>query len=175
MYNFVMSLKNNGKALFLDRDGVINEDFGYVYESSKFVFKRGIFKALRGFMKAGYIIVVITNQSGIGRGYYSSEQFFALCDFMCEKFKTHGVKIAKIYHCPHAPEAQCKCRKPNGLMIKKAAEELNISVAKSVMIGDKQSDIEAGLNAGVGLNFKLGNEFKSVLEVYEKLKEQGKL
>ena len=105
------------KALFLDRDGVINEDAGYVYRREDFVFKEGIFAALREFTKAGYALVVVTNQSGIGRGYYTLEQFDELCKFMLGEFEKEGVKIEKIYFCPHAPEALCLCRKPEPGML----------------------------------------------------------
>lgn len=160
------------KALFLDRDGVINEDFGYVFEIENFIFKKGIFKALRGFMKLGYIIVVVTNQSGIGRGYYTQEQFLDLSEFMLRKFQSRGIKIAKIYFCPHAPEQKCSCRKPSGEMLQKAALELKIDLKSSIMIGDKKSDVEAGLNAGVGRNFMLGERFKSVLEIFKNLENE---
>ena len=163
------------KALFLDRDGVINEDAGYVYRREDFVFKEGIFVALREFAKAGYALVVVTNQSGIGRGYYTLEQFDELCRFMLSEFEKEGVKIEKIYFCPHAPEALCGCRKPEPGMLIKAANELNIDLARSIMIGDKDSDVQAGQNAGVGVNLKLGDRLKSVAEALEFLKKEGKI
>ena len=163
------------KALFLDRDGVINEDAGYVYRREDFVFKDGIFEALRGFAQAGYALVVVTNQSGIGRGYYTLEQFDELCEFMLSEFEKEGVKIEKIYFCPHAPEADCLCRKPEPGMLLKAANELNIDLARSIMIGDKDSDVQAGQSAGVGVNLKLGDRLKSVAEALEFLKKEGKI
>ena len=163
------------KALFLDRDGVINEDAGYVYRREDFVFKDGIFAALRGFAKAGYALVVVTNQSGIGRGYYTLEQFDELCRFMLGEFEKEGVKIEKIYFCPHAPEADCLCRKPKPGMLLKAASELNIDLARSIMIGDKDSDVQAGQSAGVGVNLKLDDRLKSVAEALEFLKKEGKI
>ena len=163
------------KALFLDRDGVINEDAGYVYRREDFVFKDGIFAALRGFAKAGYALVVVTNQSGIGRGYYTLEQFDELCRFMLSEFEKEGVKIEKIYFCPHAPEALCLCRKPEPGMLLEAASELNIDLARSIMIGDKDSDLQAGQSAGVGINLKLDDRLKSVAEALEFLKKEGKI
>ena len=163
------------KALFLDRDGVINEDAGYVYRREDFVFKDGIFEALRKFAQAGYALVVVTNQSGIGRGYYTLEQFDELCRFMLSEFEKEGVKIEKIYFCPHAPEALCGCRKPEPGMLLKAANELNIDLARSIMIGDKDSDVRAGQSAGVGVNLKLGDRLKSVAEALEFLKKEGKI
>ena len=163
------------KALFLDRDGVINEDAGYVYRREDFVFKEGIFAALREFVKAGYALVVVTNQSGIGRGYYTLEQFDELCGFMLGEFEKEGVKIEKIYFCPHAPEADCLCRKPKPGMLLNAANELNIDLARSIMIGDKDSDVQAGQSAGVGINLKLDDRLKSVAEALEFLKKEGKI
>ena len=163
------------KALFLDRDGVINEDAGYVYRREDFVFKEGLFKALRGFAKAGYALVVVTNQSGIGRGYYTLKQFDELCGFMLSEFEKEGVKIEKIYFCPHAPEADCLCRKPKPGMLLNAANELNIDLARSIMIGDKDSDVQAGQSAGVGVNLKLGDQLKSVADALEFLKKEGKI
>ena len=163
------------KALFLDRDGVINEDAGYVYRREDFVFKEGIFEALREFAKSGYALVVVTNQSGIGRGYYTLEQFDELCKFMLGEFEKEGVKIDKIYFCPHAPETLCDCRKPKPGMLLNAANELNIDLARSIMIGDKDSDVQAGQSAGVGINLKLGDRLKSVAEALEFLKKEGKI
>ena len=163
------------KALFLDRDGVINEDVGYVYRCEDFVFKEGIFAALREFAKSGYALVVVTNQSGIGRGYYTLEQFDELCKFMLGEFEKEGVKIEKIYFCPHAPETLCDCRKPKPGMLLKAANELNIDLARSIMIGDKDSDVQAGQSAGVGVNLKLDDRLKSVAEALEFLKKEGKI
>ena len=163
------------KALFLDRDGVINEDAGYVYRREDFVFKEDIFTALREFAKAGYALVVVTNQSGIGRGYYTLEQFDELCGFMLGEFEKEGVKIEKIYFCPHAPEADCLCRKPKPGMLIKAANELNIDLARSIMIGDKDSDVQAGQSAGVGINLRLDDSLKSVADALEFLKKEGKI
>jgi len=129
---------------------------------------------LREFAKAGYALVVVTNQSGIGRGYYTLEQFDELCRFMLSEFEKEGVKIEKIYFCPHAPEADCLCRKPKPGMLLNAANELNIDLAHSIMIGDKDSDVQAGQSAGVGINLKL-DQLKSVADALEFLKKEGKI
>lgn len=161
------------KALFLDRDGVINEDTGYVYDIANFKFRDGIFDVLRKFCELGYKLIVVTNQSGIGRGYYTQKQFEILNDHMLGEFKKRGVNIAKVYFCPHAPEASCECRKPKPKMILDAALEFGIDLEGSVMIGDKPSDVSAGQNAGVGQNFLLdGQNFKSVNDVYEYMKKE---
>ena len=164
------------KALFLDRDGVINEDAGYVCEIEDFKFIDGIFDALREFTGAGYKLFVVTNQSGIGRGYYTQEQFDALNKFMLESFKKEQIFITKVYFCPHAPEQKCTCRKPNPKMILDAKDEFKIDLENSLMIGDKPSDVEAGKRAGVGKNFLLdGVNFKDVRDVLNKLKKEKSL
>lgn len=169
-----MSSLGYKKALFLDRDGVINEDFGYVYEVKNFIFKDEIFKAVKGFVDSGFIVIIVTNQSGIGRGYYTLEQFNELSEFMLGEFAKNGIEIAKICFCPHAPEEDCECRKPKPKMIIDAANEFKIDLPNSIMIGDKDSDIKAGKSAGVGTNFKLdGVKFKSVADVFEKLKKEN--
>lgn len=160
------------KALFLDRDGVINYDPGYVYRIEDFEFMPGIFEALAGFMALGYEIFVVTNQSGIGRGYYSEDDFAKLSKYMIDEFKSYGVEIKKIYHCPHAPSDDCNCRKPKPGMILQALDEFNISLKDSLMIGDKPSDLESARRAGVESGYLIGDEFKSVLEVLEYIKGQ---
>ncbi|QCD44880.1 D-glycero-beta-D-manno-heptose 1,7-bisphosphate 7-phosphatase [Campylobacter mucosalis] len=163
------------KALFLDRDGVINEDFGYVYKISDFKFRDGIFTALREFSELNYTIIIVTNQSGIGRGYYTLEQFLELNEFMLNEFSKNGVNIAKVYFCPHAPEENCECRKPRAGMILNAQKELNVDLKSSIMIGDKQSDIDAANTAKIGLSFLLdGENFKNVIDVLDWLK-RGKI
>lgn len=160
------------KALFLDRDGVINYDPGYVYRIEDFEFMPGIFEALAGFMMLGYEIFVVTNQSGIGRGYYSEDDFAKLSKYMIDEFKSYGVEIKKIYHCPHTPSDDCNCRKPKPGMILQALDEFNISLKDSLMIGDKPSDLESARRAGVESGYLIGDEFKSVLEVLEYIKGQ---
>lgn len=163
------------KALFLDRDGVINYDPGYVYRIEDFEFMPGIFEALAGFMMLGYEIFVVTNQSGIGRGYYSEDDFAKLSKYMIDEFKSYGVEIKKIYHCPHTPSDDCNCRKPKPGMILQALNEHNIDPQASLIIGDKPSDLEAARRAGVKSGYLIGQndgEFKSVLEVLEYIKGQ---
>lgn len=163
------------KALFLDRDGVINEDAGYVSKVEDFRFCDGIFEALREFMALGYTLVIITNQSGIGRGYYTQADYETLTNFMLDKFSENGVKIARVYHCPHVPEEGCECRKPAPAMLIKAHKELGIDMTKSIMIGDKQSDIEAANSAGVARAYLLdGVGLKSVKDVLNEIKKEIK-
>jgi D-glycero-D-manno-heptose 1,7-bisphosphate phosphatase len=149
----------NKKALFLDRDGVINVDHGYVYKLEDFQFVDGIFELCRKAISSGYLIFVITNQAGIGRGYYSTADFDSLTKQMCEEFLAQGVLICKVYYSPfHSIHGVGKykkddeSRKPRPGMIYQAVNEFGIDLNKSVLIGDKYTDIEAGQNAGVRTN-----------------------
>ncbi|ARR01027.1 D-glycero-beta-D-manno-heptose 1,7-bisphosphate 7-phosphatase [Campylobacter porcelli] len=159
------------KALFLDRDGVINKDPGYVYRIEDFEFMPGIFEALSGFMALGFEIFVVTNQSGIGRKYYTQADFDNLSYYMISEFKKRGVSIKKIYYCPHTPDDNCSCRKPKSGMFLQALSEFDIDMKSSIMIGDKKSDIEAASGAGVGKSFLIdGDKFSSVLDILECVK-----
>lgn len=143
------------KAVFLDRDGVINIDHGYVHEINNFDFIPGVFEACDRFKKLGYKIFVVTNQAGIARGYYSEAQFSSLSAWMVNEFQLKGVSIEKVYHCPHHPKysGMCKCRKPEPGMIFTAKSEFQIDLSESIMVGDKVSDIQAAKAAGVGRAF----------------------
>lgn len=143
------------KAVFLDRDGVINIDHGYVHEIDNFNFIPGVFEACASFKKLGYKIFVVTNQAGIARGYYNEEQFALLSDWMVNEFRLNGVMIEKVYHCPHHPEysGSCQCRKPEPGMIIAAHSEFQINLAESILVGDKISDIQAAKSAGIGKAF----------------------
>ncbi|NOU52376.1 D-glycero-beta-D-manno-heptose 1,7-bisphosphate 7-phosphatase [Pseudoalteromonas sp. JBTF-M23] len=149
-------MSSKQKAIFLDRDGVINVDHAYVHKIEDFEFIDGVFEACQQFVAMGYIIVVVTNQSGIGRGYYNEQQFSKLSDWMCDEFAKHQVNISKVYYCPHHPDKalpqfkqECGCRKPSPGMLTQAIEEFDIDVSQSIMVGDKLSDIEAARAAGL--------------------------
>ena len=144
------------KVLFLDRDGVINVDHGYVYKAEDFEFIKDIFDLIRLFVDAGYLIFVLTNQSGIGRGYYTEEDLKQLTNWMKDKFRMHGIHIEAVYYCPHAPEENCYCRKPKIGMIDQALQSYNINLSDSWMIGDKQSDIDLAKNANIGKSIAIG-------------------
>jgi D-glycero-D-manno-heptose 1,7-bisphosphate phosphatase len=139
------------KALFLDRDGVINIDKNYVHKISDFEFVDGIFDFCKKYQDAGYLIIVITNQAGIAREYYGHDDFAKLTVWMTNQFKLQGIEIAKVYYCPHHPDfdKHCNCRKPNPGMILDAKREFDIDLNNSVLIGDKPSDIGAGRSAGI--------------------------
>ncbi len=137
------------KALFLDRDGVINDDVGYAYLPEQIRFMPGIFDLCRAAHAAGEKIIIITNQSGIGRGLYTEEQFHALMGWMLGEFEREGCPITAYYFCPHLPDAGCACRKPKPGMIVQAAKDWNIDLATSRLIGDKETDLAAGQAAGM--------------------------
>ncbi|RBQ31262.1 D-glycero-beta-D-manno-heptose-1,7-bisphosphate 7-phosphatase [Arcobacter sp. FW59] len=137
------------KIVYLDRDGVINKDFGYVYEIEKFEFIDGVFEACKHFINLGYEIIIVTNQSGIGRDYYSKEDFIKLTQYMENEFRKNHIDILKVYFCPHSPEQNCECRKPNIGMILQSLNDFDINLNNSWLIGDKISDIECGKNAKI--------------------------
>lgn len=139
------------KALFLDRDGVVNIEVNYLYKIEDFEFVDGILKLCKYYRDKGYMIFIVTNQSGIDRGYYSEHDFNLLTSWMIEEFAKNGIEIKKVYFCPHHPDIsfECKCRKPSPGMILEAKSEFDIDLEKSILIGDKESDIEAALSAGI--------------------------
>jgi len=143
-----MSLKKT-KAIFLDRDGIINVDSGYVSTIEEFTFTRGIFKTLLTLQEQGYLLIIVTNQSGIARGYYSEEAYMNLTLYMVEELKKRGITISSVYHCPHGPDDGCKCRKPRAGMLKAAQKQFHVQMKSSWMIGDKESDMLAGKSAGI--------------------------
>jgi len=151
------------KALFLDRDGVVNVEKEYLYKIEDFEFIDGIFELCKHYQDLGYMIFVVTNQSGITRKYYTTKDFTLLTEWMIQEFKKRNITIDKVYHCPHHPQInkKCSCRKPEPGMILNAKEEFNINLAHSLMIGDKERDIEAALNAGIDETY-LFDEFKKV-------------
>jgi D-glycero-D-manno-heptose 1,7-bisphosphate phosphatase len=146
---------NTQKVLFLDRDGVINKEKNYLYKIEEFDFIDGVFETCKYFQSEGYKIIVITNQAGIARGKYTTDDYNILTKWMIEQFREKGIIISKVYCCPHHPEysGECSCRKPNIGMIKNAWSQFNIDLSNSVLVGDKNSDIEAGIRVGIGKNY----------------------
>lgn len=136
------------KAIFLDRDGVINEDTGYVGKIEDFRFFPNTFDSLRELQLNGFLLIIVTGQSGMGRGYFTEEDYDILTEHMLKEFDGQSIKISKVYHCPHIPEDNCSCRKPKPGMLEQAIREFNIDPDKSWVIGDKLSDIEAGKAVG---------------------------
>ena len=139
----------NNKTVFLDRDGVINHEVGYLHKIEDFRFIDGVFEACLYFQSLGYQIVVITNQSGIGRGYYQLQDFKTLNTWMLAQFKAQGVDILDVFFCPHAPKDNCDCRKPKPGMFIQANKKYDIDMSHSWMIGDKEADITAANSAEI--------------------------
>ena len=151
-----MSHPARRRALFLDRDGVINVDRHYVYRVEDFEFVPGIFDLCATAIDLGYLLVVVTNQAGIGRGLYTQADFERLTDWMIETFRSRGLEIARVYHCPYHPTAGVGAyrresfdRKPNPGMLLRARDDLDLDLASSIFIGDNNSDMLAGAAAGV--------------------------
>lgn len=144
------------KALFLDRDGVINKDYGYVYQVVDAIFMPGIFELARAAHQKGYLLIVVTNQSGIGRGFYTEEAFLDLMDWMKEQFAEEGAPLTDVYYSPyHADAGIGKYKKfsedykPQPGMLLKAISKYGIDPLQSLIIGDKHKDMQAGKAAGV--------------------------
>lgn len=167
------------KALFLDRDGVINIDHGYVSKIEDFQFTEGIFALLELFLDHNYKLFIVTNQSGIGRGYYTQNDFDVLTTWMMDEFTKKGIHIESVHHCNHAPEANCLCRKPETGMIDEILAEHVIDLQHSWMIGDKQSDIDLAHNAKISHTIAIGERainnatfsFKTILACKRYLEE----
>ncbi len=172
------------RALFLDRDGVINVDHGYVHKRDLFEFMDGIFEVVRKARELKYFVFVVTNQAGIGRGYYSENDFIILTEWMKDQFIANGSSIDAVYFCPDHPvhgvgqyRNDSAMRKPGPGMLIKACEDFNIDMHNSIMVGDKWSDMEAGAAAGVGKllwlnpveeNLSIGEPIFSLWEILEK-------
>lgn len=154
------------RALFLDRDGVINLNHGYVHKVEQVEWVSGIFDLVKAANDAGYLVLIVTNQSGIARGYYSESSFLALMDWMQARFSDKGARIDKVYYCPHHPDYpnkypqenisnECACRKPNIGMIEQALCEYPIDLSQSVMVGDKAVDMQMAIAAGIAKAYLL--------------------
>lgn len=157
-----MTFRRKQAALFLDRDGVINVDRGYVFRIEQVEFVPHIFELCRLAQSLGFLPIVVTNQAGIGRGLFTEVDFQAITAWMSEQFAQRGVRIARVYHCPYHPTAgvgeyrrDSFDRKPNPGMLLKAKDDFALDLASSVLLGDKDSDIAAGHAAGVRYLAKL--------------------
>jgi len=137
------------KAVFLDRDGTINVDFGYVYRPEDLRFIDGVQESLIQLQKAGFMLIIITNQSGVGRGFFTEAQAHAFNELLTEQLKKNGINIADTFMCIHSPEENCNCRKPSPKLVLEAIKKHHIDVKSSYMIGDKNSDVECGENASI--------------------------
>ncbi|MBI2655691.1 HAD family hydrolase [Candidatus Woesearchaeota archaeon] len=151
------------KAIFLDRDGTLNEDTLYPHKIEHFKLLPGVIEGLKKLSK-DYIFIIITNQSGIGRGIYTEEDFHNFNNHLVLKLKKEGIEIKKTYYCPHHPDEDCDCRKPHTKNIKDAAREFNIDIGDSWTIGDHTPDIKMGLDAGTKTIFMLTGHGKQHID-----------
>ncbi|MFZ5657631.1 MAG: D-glycero-alpha-D-manno-heptose-1,7-bisphosphate 7-phosphatase [Pseudomonadota bacterium] len=145
------------RALFLDRDGVVNVDHGYVHSTDQTEWVPGIFDLARAAHDAGWAVIVVTNQAGIGRGYYSLDQFVTYTEWVHDVFRQRGARVLATYYCPHHPSEgldvyrkACGARKPGAGMIRRAIADWNIDARRSILIGDKPTDVEAASVGGIG-------------------------
>jgi len=137
------------KTIFLDRDGVINKEVGYLFRIADFEFIEGVFDACLYFHRLGFEIIIISNQSGIARGYYNENDYHKLNKWMLAQFNNQSIKILDTFYCPHSPQSFCECRKPKPGMFLEAKNKYNINMEKSWMIGDRDTDIKAANLAGI--------------------------
>ena len=137
------------KTIFLDRDGVINKELNYLYKIEDFEFIDGVFETCKYLTSLDYKIIVITNQSGIARGYFTEDDYQIITQWMIAQFNKNGVDILDVLHCPHLPDSNCNCRKPKPGMIKDAKHKYGIDIQNSWLIGDKENDIIAGNSSGI--------------------------
>jgi len=148
----------SSRVLFLDRDGIINVDHSYVSKIEDFQFSSAIFDLLNIFKQYGYLFYIVTNQSGIGRGYYTLNDFDILTSWMIEEFKSRDITIERVLYCPHDPSDNCNCRKPNIGMVEDLIDRCSIDLSKSWMIGDKSTDIEFATNAKIANSIYIGSD-----------------
>lgn len=149
------------KAVFLDRDGVINIEKEYLYEIEEFEFIDGLFDCLKKLQENGFLLFIITNQSGIARGYYTCDDFKRLNSWMIDKFDEKGIKISQVEFCPHGPDDNCSCRKPKTGMIDNILKNHCVDLENSWLVGDKVSDIKCAMNANIKntIQVKTGHNF----------------
>jgi len=145
------------KSIFLDRDGTLIFDEDYLADPTKVTLMPGAVEALCEFRNSGYMLIIISNQSGIGRGMFSEQDMEVVNQKVAELFKAKGIEFDAVLICPHAPEDNCECRKPSPKLLLDAAETFNIDLANSAMIGDKLSDAQCGIAAGCKFNIFLDN------------------
>lgn len=158
------------KAIFFDRDGTLNVDVGYLYKFEQFEWLEGAIDTIKFCNENDYLVIVITNQSGVARGMFTEEDVQKLHQQMNEDLKKYSAHIDDFFYCPHHPQAiveqykvECECRKPKSKMIEDACVKYDIDKSKSLMIGDRSRDVECGINAGVkSILFEGGNLFDKI-------------
>lgn len=164
--------KPEKKAAFLDRDGTICEDHGYLSDPKDLKMFPFTAEAINLLIENDFLVILVTNQSGIARGYFTEDDFERVNDKIIEELSNEGASIDGVYYCPHAPSDKCHCRKPLPKMIERACRDFNVAVGKSWMIGDKAIDVETGINAGAKSSLVLTGYGK---EEVEKCKDKADL
>ena len=157
------------KAVFLDRDGVINTERGYTHRLEDFVILPDLIENLKLYLNRGYILIVISNQSGIAKGLYSQAEVEVIHSFLTNELIKEGIKLHEIYYCVHHPDvSRCICRKPDSLFVEKALARFDIDPSKSFFIGDKERDVEAAEKAGVrGILIEANSPLKLISHIIE--------
>lgn len=143
-----MTKKSNRKAIILDRDGTLNVDPGYVHKVEDFALLPGVIEGLN-LLKEEYIFFIVSNQSGIGRGYYGEKDFWNFTNRLLAEFEQHDINVEAVFFCPHHPDVDCQCRKPNTQFMEEILSEYELDLNNSWMIGDHPSDVQFGINAGL--------------------------
>jgi histidinol-phosphate phosphatase family protein len=142
------------KTLFIDRDGTINKDCPYCHDLKDLYIYDDAVEIMKDYMDKGYLIIIITNQSGINRGYFTDEEFHVFHDELLKDLKKRGVVVDKTYYCPHRPDVNCRCRKPKPGMIEKAMEDFDIDLKNSVIIGDRD-DMDGEIARHLGIEYRI--------------------
>jgi D-glycero-D-manno-heptose 1,7-bisphosphate phosphatase len=160
------------KAIFLDRDGIINVEIGdYIKYFEDFTLIQQLGESLKVLKDKGYVFVVVTNQGGLAKKLYDEQELDKMHEFLIAEMNKFGVHFEEIYYCPHHPDynGKCLCRKPGSLLVEKAIARFNIDASKSYFVGDKQRDIDAGNAVGVkGILVESNPDWNSILELIEK-------
>jgi histidinol-phosphate phosphatase family protein len=162
-------LMDKKKAIILDRDGTLIEDKNYTYKIEDFELLDGVIEGLK-LLQNEFLFFIVTNQSGIGRGYYTTQDFQIFNNHLIHVLKKHKIKILKTYFCPHLKEDRCDCRKPKTKFIDEIIKEFDVDISKSWMIGDHPSDIQFGINAGCRTIFLTTGHGDKHLDELESLK-----
>lgn len=148
------TMAEGNRALFIDRDGTINRDCPYCFKSEDLVLYRDTLRLMREYQEQGYLIIIITNQSGIGRKYFTVEQMNRFNNTMLLELRKNGVLVNAIYYCPHLPEERCNCRKPKTAMIEQAAQDFKVNLRESFVIGDRD-DMEGAMARKLGIPYRI--------------------
>lgn len=173
------------KVAFLDRDGVINEEVNYLHNIDGFKYTYKCVDGLKELISLGYKLIIVTNQAGIARGYYTESEYKTLTQWYLSDLKRHGVDVLDVFHCPHHIDGvvselamKCSCRKPNPGMLLDAINKYDVDVKNSIMLGDKQSDLDAAFNAGIKTGYLILKEsnqagcYKNLYDVSQLLKNE---